>query len=205
MPRFFKTPHLVRWLFPRRVWSFSSADNQVYLTFDDGPNREITEWILDLLDEKQVKATFFCVGMNAKENPALIDRIVGSGHAIGNHTMQHDKNTEVSSDAYLHSIEKAAEYIPSELFRPPYGRLTMRDARKIKKRYKIIMWTWLSYDFDEKVSAKEILENAKQKIKAGDILVLHDNIKSSSRLKEFLPELIEIVHQKGLCFSPISA
>ena len=205
MPRFFKTPHLVRWFFPRRVWSFSSSDNKVYLTFDDGPNREITEWILDLLDEKQVKATFFCVGRNARENPALIDRIVGSGHAIGNHTMQHDKNTEVTSEDYLNSIENAAAYIPSKLFRPPYGRLTMRDARRIGKQYKIIMWTWLSYDFDNKVSTKDILENAKHKIKAGDILVLHDNIKSSARVKELLPGLIEIIRQKGYVFHTISA
>lgn len=205
MPRYFKTPHIVRWIFPRRVWSLSSTNNAVYLTFDDGPNRGLTDWILDFLDRRNIKATFFCVGSNAREYPELLQRIHGSGHSIGNHTMNHEKNSEVEPDEYFQSIEEASKYVPSKLFRPPYGRLSMSDAIRIRKKYKIIMWSWLSYDFDEDISNEEILSNANEQIKPGDILVLHDNTKTSDRLKILLPQLVDLIEKKGFEFKVISA
>lgn len=201
--KLFRTPTFFRWIFPRRKWGFSSSDKKVYLTFDDGPTTELTEWIIDELAKHNIKATFFCVGSNVKSHPELLARMRGEGHVVANHTMRHEKGNSVKKAAYLASIAEADELIQSDLFRPPYGRLSITQTPKIIKRYKIIMWTWLSYDYDKSVSIETILRQA-ERIKAGDILVLHDNEKVTDRVKQILPSMIEIVRKKGLNFEVIT-
>jgi peptidoglycan-N-acetylglucosamine deacetylase len=201
--KLFRTPIYFPWFFPRRTWGFSSAQKAVFLTFDDGPTPELTPWILDFLKSKNIQATFFCVGANAKAHPELMDRIVQEGHAIGNHTMHHERGTKVSKKVYIDSIQDASQYIESELFRPPYGRLPMTFGRSIRKKYAIIMWTWLSYDYDRSVPISEIMQQA-NRIKVGDILVVHDNQKVSDRIQELLPQLVTRIQQKGLKFEIIS-
>lgn len=200
----FRTPYFFRWIFHRRVWGFSRQNNTVYLTFDDGPTPECTHWILDRLAEKDIKATFFCVGANAKKYPELMDRMKREGHAIGNHTMRHEKGTQTHKIDYFRSIEEASEFVPSHLFRPPYGRIPMAYTKELRKNYQVIMWTWLSYDYHPEVSPEKILKRA-QTIQSGDILVLHDNVKSFQKLKETLPELLLLIEKKGLTFATISA
>jgi peptidoglycan/xylan/chitin deacetylase (PgdA/CDA1 family) len=202
--KIFRTPIYFPWFFPRRKWGFSSDSKSVYLTFDDGPTPELTNWILDFLDKEQIQATFFCVGSNAKSQPDLMNRMVCEGHAIGNHTMRHEKGTKVSKAEYVKSIEEASNYIDSNLFRPPYGRLPMIYGRSIRKNYKIVMWSWLSYDYDANVPITKVLEEA-NRIKAGDILVVHDNEKVMGRIKELLPQMIKVIREKGLKFAIISA
>lgn len=190
-------------MFPRRTWGFSSSDT-VYLTFDDGPTPELTEWILEELARDHISATFFCVGENARKYPDLMDRIRQQGHAIGNHTMQHEKGTKTSYGEYRDSIDQAAPLTDAQLFRPPYGRLPMGHGRKVGRKYRIVMWSWLSYDYDPKVPVEEILQAAEQ-IRPGDIIVLHDNRKVEERIKALLPELVEILKRKGYRFGLISA
>jgi len=200
----FRTPYFFRWLFHQRIWGFSRKDGIVYLTFDDGPTPECTHWILDTLSAHKVKATFFCVGANVVEHPKILERILNEGHAIGNHTMRHEKGTETTRSDYFKSIEDAAKVIPSNLFRPPYGRIPMAYTKNLRRKYKIIMWTWLSYDYHPEVSAETILKRA-ESIQPGDILVLHDNVKSFEKLKVVLPELLMLIENKGLKLAPISA
>ena len=202
--KIFRTPIYFPWFFPRRRWGFSSVSNSVYLTFDDGPTPELTNWILDYLDKENVKATFFCVGSNAKKYPELMERMVSAGHSVGNHTMRHEKGTKVSRKEYLNSIREASSHIDSELFRPPYGRLPLIYGRKIRNDYQIVMWSWLSYDYDKSIPVTRILEEA-SRIKNGDILVVHDNEKVKGRIKVLLPKLIQVVRDKGLQFEVISA
>ena len=203
MRKMFKTPLLVRWIYARRVWGFSNSD-KVFLTFDDGPTSELTNWILDFLKEEDVKATFFCVGQNVQDHPDIYTRILTEGHAIGNHTMQHERSGKVSSSEFLQSIDKASKLIDSKLFRPPHGRLSLLRGRKVRRDYKIIMWSWLSYDFDKEVSIEKILKEA-ERIKKGDILVLHDNAKVIERVKVLLPQLVRDLKEKGLEFDVISS
>jgi peptidoglycan/xylan/chitin deacetylase (PgdA/CDA1 family) len=204
MKRYFRTPVLARMVYFRRSWGFSSKD-KVYLTFDDGPTEELTLWILDMLKEHNIKATFFCVGANAKAHPHLMDKMIEEGHVIGNHTMRHENSNNTGSKEYMNSISEASEYIDSKLFRPPYGRLSMMRGIRILFKYRIIMWSWLSYDWDHEIDVPEILKNARKNIKGGDILVLHDNEKVTERLKELLPEIILIVKAKGYKFDVIGA
>lgn len=198
----FKTPLVFRWIFPRKVWGVSSS-NKVFLTFDDGPTTNLTFWILNELEKENIKATFFCVGENAKHHPQLMDEIRSRGHVVGNHTMRHEHGNKTSKQNYLNSIEEAAPLTSKTLFRPPYGRLPINYIKPIRKKYKIIMWSWLSYDYDQKVSEEKIIAKA-NKIKAGDILVLHDNSKVEDRLKIILPQIIKIVKNKGLQFEVIN-
>lgn len=200
----FRTPYFFRWIFHQRIWGFSHKTNTVYITFDDGPTETCTPWILDLLAEKKIKATFFCVGSNVQKHPELLQRILSEGHSIGNHTMRHEKGTKTNKHAYISSVEEASALISSNLFRPPYGRIPMAYTRHLRKKYRIVMWTWLSYDYHPDVSAETILARART-IKPGDILVLHDNQKSFEKLQVVLPELLTLLEQKGLRCAPISA
>lgn len=196
--KMYKTPRFLRLIFKRRTWGFSLEPDQVFLTFDDGPHPDITPWVLDELSKNNIKATFFCVGENVKRYPEIYQRILSEGHSVGNHTMRHENALKVKPTHYLASITEAGKLIDSELFRPPYGRLTPALAKKISKQYTIIMWSWLSYDFDRSVPVSTILEKAEKQIKPGDILVLHDNPKIADRQKELLPELLKILHIKQL-------
>ncbi len=200
----FKTPRMLFWMYPKRTWGFSLNKKKVYLTFDDGPTEELTNWILDFLAEKNILATFFCVGENIRRLPQQYERIVSRGHQIGNHTMRHEKGTKTRWKKYKSSIVECENLVGNALFRPPYGRMSMWQSALLAKRYKIIMWSWLSYDYDPNVSVERILESARKDIKGGDILVLHDNLKVEFRLKQILPELVEIVREKDLEFALIS-
>ena len=199
----FKTPRLVELLFSSKMWGFSRSENSVYLTFDDGPDPQITPWILDFLHEQKLKATFFCVGENVLKYPHIFARIKQEGHSVGNHTMNHLKGTKTPLKSYIQNVEEADKLIQSTLFRPPYGRMTFRQTQLLKKRYKIIMWSWLSNDFNKKISPEYILKKAATQIQQGDIIVLHDNSKTAERIQLILPELIHIITQKGFTIKRI--
>ena len=202
MIRFFKTPHLIKKFFFRRLWGFSISKKSIYLTFDDGPHPEITPWILDYLTQEKIQATFFCVGDNVRKYPEIYARILKDGHMVGNHTMYHNKASISQKKEYFDSINKASDFIETTLFRPPYGRLPITWVNAISKKYKIVMWSWLSYDFDKNISVETILKKAK-KIKSGDILVLHDNPKISEKQKELLPQLIKELKRANFTFETI--
>lgn len=199
----FKTPRFFRILFPNKTWSFPFSQNAVYLTFDDGPDPEVTPYVLDLLQQKKIKATFFCVGENVLKYPDLYKRILEEGHSVGNHCMRHERGTQTEINTYIDSVNEAEKLIKSDLLRPPYGRITFKQTRKLSFKYKIIMWSWLSYDFDNSIPVARILSKAKKQIRNGDIMVFHDNKKSFVRLKILLPDVIEIINNKELEFLPI--
>lgn len=183
--KLFRTPRFVRWFYPGRTWSFSFGASY-HLTFDDGPNPATTPYLLEWLKERNLKAIFFCVGENVRLYPDLFQQIIDEGHQVGNHTMLHEKGWETSNEKYFSSIEEATKYIPSKLFRPPYGKMKRSQARELRKKgYEIIMWSWLTYDFDVTVPTEKIKEIA-QKFRAGDIIVLHDNPKHFERTKAML-------------------
>ena len=79
-------PLLLRWIYPRALWRMDKNEKAVYLTFDDGPIPNITPWVLDLLDQYGIKATFFMVGDNVRKHPEEFRMVVERGHRIGNHT-----------------------------------------------------------------------------------------------------------------------
>lgn len=197
-----RSPKLLHKIFPARIWGISVSDKSLFLTFDDGPNPKITPWVLDFLKEHQVPATFFCVGENVEKYPELYQRILDEGHRTGNHTMKHLNGMKTEKNRYLQSISDTEKIVRSNLFRPPYGRLNKRMDKRLSEKFKIIMWTWLSKDYDRTIPVEKIID-ASNKIKAGDILVFHDNEKTQDRLKELLPPIILRLKSEGYLFRVI--
>jgi peptidoglycan/xylan/chitin deacetylase (PgdA/CDA1 family) len=151
-----KTPWWLKLLYPGCIWEMPEDDHAVYLTFDDGPDPVVTPYVLDMLAEYRVKATFFCIGKNVALYPGIYDRILTEGHTVGNHTQNHLSGWKVTDEAYLKDILEASRYIRTDLFRPPYGRATrfqMKCLRESGMRLKIIMWSVLSGDFDEQLNS----------------------------------------------------
>lgn len=199
----FRSPKILRRLFPLRIWGIVVYEPIVFLTFDDGPNPDITPWVLEFLNKEQIKATFFCVGENVQKHPDLYKQLIADGHQVGNHTMNHLNGMKCANEVYLNSIEQATAYINSKLFRPPYGRLPKKLDKIIAQRYKIIMWSWLSKDYDNTVATQKIIAAAQQ-IKPGDVLVFHDNSKTKERLKEVLPPIVQLLKTKDFQFQIIA-
>ncbi len=188
---FVRTPYIIQKLFSNIIWKFPDASNTVYLTFDDGPHPEITPWLLALLKQHRAKATFFCLGENAAKYPELMRQILEDGHSIGNHSNAHINGWKTKADDYCNDINQAGQLIKSNLFRPPYGRLTPSQLSRISADYKVINWSLMPGDFDETITSSQCLRNL-QKAQSGDIIVLHENDKSSKHLEYSLPAFLKM-------------
>ena len=172
----------------------------IYVTFDDGPEPEVTPLVLEILDKYDLKATFFCVGENVEKHPDIYNEVLKRGHKTGNHTFNHLKGVSVSTDEYVANVEKAAERIDSKLFRPPYGRISYRQKRALQKRYVIVMWDIITQDYNNKLSPNTILRNIKQYSRNGSIVVFHDSLKAEKNMLIVLPLAIEYWKLKGYRF-----
>ena len=191
-------PWLLRKLFPPFLtWQIPNSRNEIYLTFDDGPHPVATPFVLDLLKQYNAKATFFCIGKNVKDEPALYRRIADEGHKVGNHTYNHLNGKKCSDKDYLGNIMQAKEIIDSKLFRPPYGAITRFQAMQLKDIYDIVMWNVLSADFDTSISKEKCLENVVKHTKPGSIIVFHDSEKAFPNLQYALPKALDFFSEKG--------
>lgn len=201
---FIKTPELLKRLYPNQVWSLPAREKSIYLTFDDGPTPGVTDWVLETLAERKAKATFFLVGDNVKKHPELVKQMVKQGHHIGNHTQNHLNGWSTETRDYVRNTLKCAEVLESNLFRPPYGRITRRQAAIMKKRFKIIMWDVLSGDFDKSISKEKVLRNVLSNTVPGSIIVFHDSLKAESRMKYALPRVLDHFASEGFKFRSIA-
>lgn len=202
-----KTPPIIKRLFSNQVWDIPNSENKIYLTFDDGPIPEITEWVLEILKKNNIKATFFCLGNNIQKHPEIFNKVINNGHSIANHTYNHKNGWKTTTAHYLQNVELCQNLflnLRSKIFRPPYGKIKPSQSKKLRKLgYKIIMWDILTADFDEKVSKEKCLENATQKVTSGSIIVFHDSVKAFQNLKYALPKTIQILKEKGFLFDII--
>lgn len=196
--RFFKTNWLVKKYFSEFIWDKFSEEKKIYLTFDDGPIPELTEFVLDTLEQFEAKATFFCVGDNIQKHPDIFEKIIRQNHTIGNHTFNHLKGWQSKDEDYLKNIEMCQamieQYLPYQTenyFRPPYGKIKSTQFQGIKSSYKIVMWDVLTYDFDQKLAKEICLKKAIESTQSGSILVFHDNIKAKQNLQYVLPRFLE--------------
>ncbi|NVK27993.1 MAG: polysaccharide deacetylase family protein [Flavobacteriia bacterium] len=179
------------------TWRIPQAKNEVFLTFDDGPTPEITQSVLETLNKYNAKATFFLIGKNVEAHPEIVKAVVDAGHAIGHHSYSHVNGWKFDRQEYIEDVERAAALVKSDLFRPPYGRISPRKAKALSKKYRIIMWTILSGDFDTEISAEDCVKNVVTTLKPGDIVVFHDSVKAWPRLKEALPKVLEHINSQG--------
>ena len=200
-----KAPYLVRKYYRHLLWKMPNENKEIYLTFDDGPTPGVTGKILELLENHNAKATFFCIGKNVMEHPGIYKSILFKGHATGNHTHNHLNGWNVEDALYFHNIFEASRYIDSRIFRPPYGKITSFHAKQVIERmnYKIIMWSVLSGDFDKKLSAEDCYKKTVNASAPGSIIVFHDSEKAFPTLKQVLPKTLQYLSDKGYSFEKI--
>lgn len=201
-----KTNALIKKILFRYVWDIPNEEKTVYLTFDDGPTPQVTEWVISQLKKYDAKATFFCIGNNIEKHPDIYAKVILDGHAIGNHTFDHLNGWKTSKNKYLENVALCEEKIlkfekPSDnfkegakLFRPPYGRTKPSQAKILREKgYQIIMWDVLSADFDQSISPEQCFENVLKNVKSGSIIVFHDSVKAFPNLEYTLPRTLEFL------------
>jgi peptidoglycan/xylan/chitin deacetylase (PgdA/CDA1 family) len=206
-----KTNSIIKKIFRNYIWDIPNSENKIYLTFDDGPIPEITEWVLEELKKYNAKATFFCIGNNIEKHPSVFAKVINEGHSIGNHTFNHLNGWKTSIEEYLENFKQCEAIISNlqsttcNLFRPPYGKIKLSQSKKIRKLgYKIIMWDVLSVDYDNFITPQKCLENVLENASSGSIIVFHDSIKAFPNLEYTLPRVLENLSKKGFVFEAIN-
>jgi peptidoglycan-N-acetylglucosamine deacetylase len=198
-------------LFPKHIWNIKTSEKKAYLTFDDGPTPEVTNWVLCQLKIYNAKATFFCIGDNIQKYPETFQQILSENHNIGNHTFNHLNGWKTATEYYVENVKLCQSEIKNEykantnLFRPPYGKIKPSQSRKLRSiGYKIIMWDIISYDFDTKISKEKCLENVLKNIENGSIIVFHDSQKAWKNLEYVLPKTLHALNEKGFSFEKLN-
>lgn len=203
-----KTPGWIKGLYPSLTWDLPTQEKVIYLTFDDGPIPEVTPKVLEILHNHNAKATFFCVGDNIRKHPKVFEKVVKANHNVANHTFHHIKGWQNGYDVYLQDIDDCQQVINSfgienRLFRPPYGRITPKQIREVKKSFKIVMWDVLTGDYNASLTAGNILRSIIKVTRPGSIVVFHDSLKAFPRLEAVLPDYLSYYQDQGFRFEAI--
>ena len=185
------------------IWQ--TSNNKILLTFDDGPTESVTIKILSLLKNNNIKAVFFCVGDNIKNHPELTEQILGEGHTVANHTMNHKLITKMSREEATNEIESFNDLMKEKFnygvkyFRPPHGRFNLKTNRILSElNLKCIMWNLLTYDFKNDI--KRVQYSIDKYLSANSVIVYHDNVKNYDIIEGSLNYTIEQAAKKGFKF-----
>lgn len=214
-----KSPLLLKWYYPSLLWNKSRTEKVIYLTFDDGPIPNVTDFVLKTLKAFHAKATFFCIGDNIVKHPEVYAKVINDGHAIGNHTFNHLKGWKTDDETYLQNTLKCQQLTQTNLFRPPYGRIKKSQIRSLQSlvpslksdsrlqtpdsKLNIVMWDVLSGDFDINLSPEKCYQNVINHTENGSIIVFHDSLKAFDRLEYTLPLVLKYFTEKGFTFSTL--
>ena len=187
-----QVPNIIRRFYPSVLWRKDKDKKVIYLTFDDGPTEELTHWILNTLDEFGIKATFFCIGNNAEKMPKIVDEIREKGHTVGIHGYEHRRGLYKNSEVFFSDIEKSKNIIKSNLFRPPHGNITPRQAKELKKLgYNVVLWDVITRDYDQSLSEEKVFDIAKKYTRNGSIVVFHDSAKAEKNMRDAFPKAVK--------------
>jgi peptidoglycan/xylan/chitin deacetylase (PgdA/CDA1 family) len=203
----FKTPFILPLIYPSLTWKINTNEKVIYLTFDDGPIPEVTEFVLKQLAVYNAKATFFCIGENVRKHPDIFEKVVKSGHSIGNHTFNHLNGWKTDNEVYLQNvrlckIELEKHGVFTNLFRPPYGRIKFGQIIRMS-HYKLIMWDVLTKDYNKAIAKEKVLNKTLKHTEAGSIVVMHDSLKASFSLRHALPKVLEEFSNRGYRFDKL--
>ena len=199
--RLFRPCFIAGFLYPEAIFRIKTEEKILCMTFDDGPYPDSTPELIALLERHNVKGLFFCDGRAAQRYPDLVDLIIAKGHIIGNHGFSHPDGWRTSTERYEEDILTADAFSNSLFFRPPYGRMKIGQYRKLKERYKIVLWDIMPYDFDTNFGCAKSLQVLKKKIRPGSIIVLHDT--PASMANKIIAEFITYAINCGYRFSMI--
>lgn len=197
-------PSLGRWFYAKAT--FQGPDKKaLYLTFDDGPTPEITQWVMKELEKYNGEGTFFLIGDKAARFPDAFHDALTSGHQIGHHTQHHVNGFKTQDAEYFKEVEAVPQSMKTSLFRPPYGRIRRSQYRHLIKKYQVVLWDVLSGDFDVNATGEECAQAVIQNAKGGSIVVFHDSEKAWERLKIALPMVLKHFSEKGYSFKALPA
>ena len=197
-------------LFARYNWfangcikRIKNPEKVLYLSFDDGPNPEITPKVLELLKKYSAKASFFCIGKNAEQYPDILNLIKQNGHTIGNHSYSHLNAFKTSKTEWLNDVFKQSPISESHFFRPPYGKINPFTLKQLKLKYKIILWDVFSYDYNQNITLPRIKKLITKTVRNGSIIVFHDTEKAKKNMLSSLAFTLEYFSGKGYRFEKI--
>lgn len=196
--RFFRPAFILKLMFPGALFRLPVQHNIICLTIDDGPDPSSTREILEILSKKNVKAVFFLNGNKAELYPDLVSMIRIQGHVIGNHGYSHLNGLRTKTSDYCRDVLRGKEITGSEIFRPPFGKITRRQFKQLNDN-KIVFWDLMPFDFDSSFGKERSLAIIKKMIRQGSIIVLHDN--SSSCIKNILGDFIDFSVKSGYSFT----
>jgi peptidoglycan/xylan/chitin deacetylase (PgdA/CDA1 family) len=186
---YYNPPSIVKFL--NRNFYWSTRNNKILLTFDDGPTEAATPKILSILRANHLKAVFFCVGNNIKNQQALAQRILSDGHTIANHTMNHKLLTKMSREVSIVELSTFNELMKDKFnykvkyFRPAHGRFNFKTNGILKElNLKCVMWNLLTYDYENNI--EKVKYAIDSYLNENSILVFHDSIKCSGIIEEAL-------------------
>jgi peptidoglycan-N-acetylglucosamine deacetylase len=202
-----KSPQLLRAFYSDFVWNIPTDEKVIYLTFDDGPIPDVTEWVLDQLAIYQAKATFFCIGDNILKHPTIFSNVMAQRHVVGNHTFNHLNGWKTPDTTYVQNVAACQELMPSgtNLFRPPYGRINLSQAKPLLSQYAVVMWDVLTGDFERHLSPERCLEKTLKHTTTGSIVVLHDSQKAWQNMSYVLPRTLQHFSELGYRFEALPA
>ncbi len=193
-------PGIIKYFFNDFIWT--TRNNKILLTFDDGPLAETTPMILRTLEELKIKAVFFCVGDNVEKNSDLVSAIIKEGHQVGCHMLRHEvitklKNEEVKNQ--VNSFElmlKEKHNYDVKYFRPPHGRFDLKTKGLLAEmKMKNIMWSLLTYDYKNDINLVKFAVS--KYLRNNSIIVLHDSLKSKSVVVDSIKYIAEEAQKKG--------
>ncbi len=187
----------------------SNPDQEIALTFDDGPWPQTTQQVLEILKQQNVKATFFCVGEMVQRYPQLAKLIVADGHEIGNHTWHHwyrrmDPDTAANEINSTEALLYKTTGVKTSLFRPPGGILTNGVADYAEHHnYDVVMWSDDSVDY-RRPAVSRLVNNVLREARAGGIVLMHDGGGNRLQTVKALPQIIDGLRKRGYRFVTVS-
>jgi peptidoglycan/xylan/chitin deacetylase (PgdA/CDA1 family) len=211
----YKTNYLFKKIYSSYTWDIPTTEKEIFLTFDDGPIPGVSDFVLEVLEKYNAKATFFAVGHNIEKHPEVFQRVVQGGHAVGNHTFHHLNGWKTDTNTYLDNIAECDEMLSSlyhsgsraggsqKLFRPPYGKLTREQSRVVRQNYKVIMWDVLTADYDNSLHKETCLKKTIKYTNKGSVVIFHDSLKAEKNMTYVLPRLLEHFSEQGYSFKAI--
>lgn len=203
----YRIPDIISFLLkPFAILRYGKEKNcfRIFLTFDDGPEPESTPVILDILKNYNAKATFFVLGRKAEEYPDLVDLILKEGHTLHFHSTDHILLRKKRLTSFKREIIMFSQKYFSKAFRPPYGKVPLRYLIWLKKNeFKIVLWNVDMTDYNMKPFSEKRTTRFAERIKSGDIILMHNRDKYLDKTSAILNVLLSHFQTKRSIFERI--